>query len=147
MKPEASPTSPEARIALVRSGMEAYNAGDVEAVLELFADDIEIYSPHEFLNAGTFHGHQGFLRWISAWNDAWESFEIDIEAIEPVGERQVVAEVHQKARGRGSGIEIDQRVAYAYTVRDDGKCSFQGIYPEAEQAYSVAREREAAASE
>jgi ketosteroid isomerase-like protein len=139
-----SGTSAEARIERVRAGMEAYNAGDIETVLSVFADDIEIYAPQDFLNAGTFHGHDGFLRWVSAWNEAWESFEIDVDAIEPVGQRHVVAEVHQRARGRGSGIDIDQRVAYVYELRDDGKCSFQGIYPEAEQAYAVAREREAA---
>jgi ketosteroid isomerase-like protein len=131
------------RVELVRAGMEAYNAGDIETVLATLAEDIEIYSPPELLNSGTFRGHDGFLEWIETWNDAWESFDIAIEVIEPVGERHVVADVRQTARGAGSGIEIDQRVAYLWEVRDDETCSYQGLYANVEDAYAAAREREA----
>jgi ketosteroid isomerase-like protein len=148
MSPETdstSPTSPERRIEMVRSGIEAYNQGDIEAVLVIFAEDVEIYAPPDYLNSGTFHGHKGFLEWVGAWNEAWDSFDQEVESIEPVGERCVIAEVHQTARGRGSGIEIDQRAAYLWEVREDGKCTFQGLYPDAQRATAAAREREAAA--
>jgi ketosteroid isomerase-like protein len=147
MSPEAVGASPERRIELVRAGVEAYNVGDIQAVLDSLADDVVTYAPPDYLNSGTFHGHDGFLEWVGAWNEAWESFQQSIESIEPVGERCVIAEVHQTGRGRGSGIEIDQHSAYLWEVRDDGKCTFQGLYPDAERAFATAREREAANSD
>jgi ketosteroid isomerase-like protein len=147
MSPETGPPSPETRVDLVRSGLEAYNEGDIEGVLALLADDVVTYAPPDYLNAGTFHGHEGFLEWIGAWNEAWESFQQEVEAIDPMGERWVIAEVHQTARGRGSGIEIDQRSAYLWEVRADGKCAFQGLYPNADRARAAAGEREAAAAD
>ena len=146
MSPEAGPTRPEARIELVRSGLEAYNEGDIQAVLALLADDVVTYAPADYLNSGTFYGHQGFLEWIGAWNEAWESFRQDVGKIEAVGEHWVIAEVHQTARGRGSGIEIDQRSAYLWEVHD-GKCTFQGLYPDTDRAHAAARERGAVAAE
>jgi ketosteroid isomerase-like protein len=143
MSPDASPTSAEARVEMVRSGMEAYNAGDIEAVLGLLAEDVVIFAPPDYLNSGTFHGHEGFLEWVGAWNEAWESFQQEVKAIEPVGECWVIAEVRQTARGRGSGIQIDQHSAYLWEVGPDGKCTFQGLYPDAERARAAAREREA----
>jgi ketosteroid isomerase-like protein len=131
------------RVELIRLGIAAYNAGDVDAVVALLDEDVEIYSPPDFLNAGRFHGHEGFLRWNEAWNEAWESFAIQIEAIEPVGEDHIVAAVRQRARGRGSGIEIDQHVAYLWEVRHE-RCVYQALYPDVEQAMADAHRREAA---
>jgi ketosteroid isomerase-like protein len=140
MTPDAGSPSSKTRVDLVRSGLEAYNSGDIEAVLALLAEDVVTYAPSDYLNSGTFHGHEGFLEWIGAWNEAWESFQQEVEAIDTVGELWVIAEVHQTARGRGSGIEIDQRSAYLWEVRE-GKCTFQGLYPDADRARAAARDR------
>jgi ketosteroid isomerase-like protein len=45
---------------LARQGMEAYNRGDLDEVLELFSPEAQIYAPPDFMNAGTFHGHEAY---------------------------------------------------------------------------------------
>ena len=50
-------------IELTRRGFKAYNAGDYEAVVALLHPDVEVYADDELLNAGSFSGHDGFLRW------------------------------------------------------------------------------------
>jgi ketosteroid isomerase-like protein len=128
-------------VGLARRGLEAYNRGDIDAVLKLFSPDVQVYAPPDFINAGLFHGHQGFLSWIGQWNEAWESFDIQVKDVEPVGERFVIALVHQEGRGRGSGISVTQDVVYLYEVRDE-LCVYQAIYPDRERALEDIRQRD-----
>jgi ketosteroid isomerase-like protein len=127
---------------LARRGLEVYNRGDIDAVLKLFSQDVQVYAPPDFINSGLFHGHQGWLDWIGQWNEAWESFDIQVKEIEPVGERFVIALVHQEGRGRGSGISVAQDVAYLYEVEGE-LCVYQAIYPDRERALEDIRRREA----
>jgi ketosteroid isomerase-like protein len=134
--------SSEQGVDLLRRGFEAYNAGEIEAVLKLFDPSVEVYASPELLNRGTFHGHQGLRDWLSAWNEAWESFTIDVRSIEAVGDRHAVADVDQTGRGRGSGAEVALAVAYLLEERD-GLGVFFAIYPDHDAALAAAREREA----
>jgi ketosteroid isomerase-like protein len=140
-------SSAEERIDLVRRGYEAYNAGDLEAVLDLFDPEIEVWASPDMLNSGTYRGHEGWLRWISQWNDAWESFHMEVDEIVPVGEHHVVARIHASGRGRGSGVEVVLRdTGYVYDVRE-GRSVYLGSHSSFEEAIADARDREGLASE
>jgi hypothetical protein len=60
-----------------------------------------------------------------------------------VGDRHVVADVHQTGHGR-AGIEVSMNVAFLFEVRDDELVTFLALMPDREQAVELAREREAA---
>jgi ketosteroid isomerase-like protein len=134
-------TSAEDRVELVRRGFQAYNARDTGGVFRLLDPDVEIYSTAELMNPGTFHGHEGYLRWIRQWDEAWEDFQNVPEEIQVVGERHAVARVRASGRGRGSGVEVGQTVGYLYDVRE-GACVYLGLYASFEAALDAARERE-----
>src|SRR6478735_12359375 len=109
----------EQRVQIVQTGMDAYARGDMPAVLELFDDELELYSPPELgNNPADFHGREGYLRWLNTWLEAWDEYRVEMERIEPVGERHVVADCRQHAVGRESGIPVDFRTAYLWEVRD-----------------------------
>jgi hypothetical protein len=129
-------------VELARRGMEAYNDGDIDAVLELFSADVEVYSPPEFINAGVFHGREGWLNWSGQWNEAWRSFDIRVDGVEPVGERFVVVQAHQVGLGRGSGVSVEQDVVYVYEIGDEG-CVYLAIHPDREGALADIRRRSA----
>jgi hypothetical protein len=134
--------SAERRIALARRGIEMYDSGDVESAIAAFHPEIEGYSETGGLNDGPFHGIEGFLRWTAQWNEAWESFDYEVEAVEAIGERHVVTVVHQTGRGRDSGIEVDQMAGYVFDVGDDGRTTYFALYLSPDRAREVARERE-----
>jgi ketosteroid isomerase-like protein len=131
-------------VELAREGLEAYNRGDFEAVFGLFSPDIEIYAPPAFMNSGRFHGTEGFMDWIAHWNEAWESFDIQIQDIEPVGDSFVLLKAHQVGRGRGSGVPVEQIVFYAYDI-EDGQCVELSVHPDREAALAHVHARETAA--
>ena len=134
--------SREERLALAKGGMDAFNQGDVPRMLAALAEDVEVYASPELANAGTFHGHDGFVSWIETWTEAWEEISAEVTANTPVGERHVVTAIHQEGRGRG-GIEVSMDIAFLFDVNDEGRCSFLAMLPTAEQGVAMAEEREA----
>jgi uncharacterized protein len=109
----------EGRIELVRSAFDAWNSGDIDAFARHAAEDVawvEVSGrpegePSERL------GRDRMRKSLEALFEAWESYQIEVERIEDVGDR-VVAIVREVARGRASGLEIDGRWGYLITVAD-----------------------------
>jgi ketosteroid isomerase-like protein len=137
-------TTEDRRIELLRTGFEAFERGDMEYALGTLDPEIEVYAPPEVGNTGTFHGHEGFLRWSGIWYEAWDEFNQKLRSVETIGERHVVADVDQTARGRHSGLELKQSATYIYEVRD-GKAVYMSITFDPDRAREIAREREAGA--
>jgi ketosteroid isomerase-like protein len=137
---EASSDIRQRNVELARRSMEAYNQGDIAAVIELLAPDVVIYTPPTLVNAGTYRGHAGFARWIQNWEEAWESFEIEVSEVEPLGDGFVLVDAHQVGTGRGSGVPVELAVTYAFGVRD-GRITYLAVYPEHDQAATDAPER------
>ncbi len=130
-------------VELVRRGAEAFQSGDLDALLALTGEDFEVFLPQNLPNSGTYRGHDGFMTWLRQWLDAWEDFKVEITAAEPAGERHVVAMVHQSARGKGSGIPVDMDIAYLWEVRE-GKFAAMHLYETRKEAIRVADQREGA---
>jgi uncharacterized protein len=107
-----------ADVAAVRAGIEASNRGDLDAVVELFAPEIEFHIAPGLGNAGTYHGRDGFLQGFGGWLEAWDDFTVDRADLEPVGERHVIGDVRQSGRGHGSGVEVEMRLGYMFELRD-----------------------------
>jgi ketosteroid isomerase-like protein len=122
---------------LARRGIDAYNRGDVQALLELLDEEVEVYTPPELPNAGTYRGHEGFLQWANQWEEAWEEFRLEIERIDLVGERYVVVTVRQFGRGVGSGVEVEMRIAQLWEALED-KVTRLHYCPDRETALAAA---------
>ena len=106
-------------VELVRRGLTAANDGDYQAVLDLLADDVEVYSHPSTGNSGTYRGKDGYMAWAGQWLDVWESFQMEIREIEPVGDDGVMVIVDQVGKGKGGGIEIGiTGVVYFFRIRD-----------------------------
>lgn len=118
---------PEENVALVRSGLEAWSRGDLGAATANLDPEVELHTPPEMANAGTYHGLDGYRIWMGNWMEAWQEFEILIARIEPVGQRHVLVELDQRGVGRGSGVEVERPVTQMYEIRD-GKAVRFHIY-------------------
>ena len=126
---------------VARAGFEAFNAGDHQRLVKMLAEDVEVFSSPELANAGEFKGREGYIRWIEPWIDAWQGLGMDVREITPVGDRHVVAEVHQTGHGR-AGIEVSMDVAFLFEIRDDGMVGYLALHPDRESALADARERD-----
>lgn len=134
--------SGDERVELVMTGWRAFEEGDVAAVLEYFDPEIVVHASAEAGNPGTFHGHDGFLSWVGHWYEAWEDFSQEVVGVEPVGERCVIADVRQIARGRTAGLELERTAFYLYELRDR-KVVYLALFVDGDAARAAALEREA----
>ncbi len=132
---------PEQNVAHAQAMLDAFRRRDIEELLAMLDPEVEIFSSPELANPGTFSGREGYLRWIEDWLDVWEEFEIEPEAIEPVGSDHVVISVRQHGRGKDSGIEVEMRACYMAEFHDGKVMRFQ-LHPDRERALEAAREGE-----
>jgi ketosteroid isomerase-like protein len=133
-------------VGLVEDAFAAFSRGDAETVLGFMDAEIEVHTAMELLNAGTYRGHDGYLKWLGQWLEAWEDFEMELEEIEPVGEHHVVALAHQTARGKGSGVPVELRVGWMLEIRDRRGVRLH-LYPDLDQARAEAERGERGSDE
>ena len=101
---------------LVRRLFDEFGRGDFEAALALIDDDVEWGAPPDMPDSGdTYRGHEGLVKGFGTFMGAWEELRTELEDCFEVGGR-VVALTHWIGRSRGTGIEVDQRVAQVYEL-------------------------------
>jgi ketosteroid isomerase-like protein len=129
---------PREDVELVRSAFEAWNSGDIDEFAELAAEDIAWLEVSGRPEGGSSErlGRDRLRRSLESLFDAWESYHLEVERIEEVGDR-VVAVVREVARGRSSGLEVDGRWGYLVSV-EDGLIVRIEAYRDAGQALRVA---------
>lgn len=115
-------------IEIVRTGYEALNKGDVDAVLQVFAPDIEVHLPEGGINAGILSGHQGVREFLQGYSEAFESYQIEPERFVDADDR-IVAFCRHSGLGRSSGIEVENYPAHVWTMRA-GKAVRLDVFPE-----------------
>jgi ketosteroid isomerase-like protein len=102
----------------VRRGFEAFSSGGVEALLELVDPDFETTTPPELtVEPATYRGHDGLRRYFDSFYEIMEEIRFEPEEFIDARDR-VVVPVCLIARGRGTGIEAEQRLVFVWTVRD-----------------------------
>jgi ketosteroid isomerase-like protein len=129
---------PRDDIELVRSAFEAWNRGDIDAFAGHAAEDVawlEVSGRPEGAPTERL-GRDRMRTSLESLFDAWESYHLEVERVEEVGDR-VVAVVREVARGRASGVEIDSRWGYLVTV-EEGLIVRIEAYRDAGQALQVA---------
>ena len=101
----------------VRDAYTAWGRGDMDGAVEAAHEDIEVVQDPEFPGATSATGRAALRAWLASFPEIWEHFSIEPEEITEDGDR-VVAIARISARGKTSGLEIDQRVAHVFTLRD-----------------------------
>ncbi len=89
---------------------------------------------------GVYHGHEGIRTWFREWNEAWEDSGFELQELIEAGQ-QVVSVVTRRARGRASGIDVQQPGAVVWTVRE-GKIVRVVWFPTREEAREAVGLRE-----
>ncbi len=105
-------------------------------LLELATADIEYVNPAGAVEPGTRRGRNEFIAAVEKTLEGWETWEMEPERFEAVGD-QVAVVLRYKARGRGSGIEVEGRESALWTVRDGKVCRYAWFHEPAEALEAV----------
>ena len=120
----------------VRQAFERWNAGDRNPPLERIDPGVRIHTVFgKAFQGEPFRGHEGTRAWLAGLDENFETWRIDPHEWHERGDTVVViANVH--ARGRGSGIELDQLFAWVAEFRGDVLVRLQ-TYLDREEALAV----------
>jgi ketosteroid isomerase-like protein len=123
---------------LVESAFDAWNRGDIDAFAGHVAEDVAWLEVAGRPEGGATEriGRDRLRESLRSLFDAWESYHLEVQRLEDVGDR-VVAVVREVARGRASGLEIDGTWGYLITV-GDGEIVRIEAYRDADKALEVA---------
>jgi ketosteroid isomerase-like protein len=101
-------------VEIVKALFDAWNAGDMDAVREMYDPDVIVRPQDGWPEPGPFVGREAVMRSFEQLREAW-----DADALEPIsfidaGDRVVVRMVW---RGEGHGPDLNMEVTNVFTVR------------------------------
>jgi ketosteroid isomerase-like protein len=101
----------------IKSIYEEWARGDYSGHADVFHPEMkaETHGMGEPIRSETY---AGFIATMREWLSTWERpFRIEAEELIQRGDR-ILALIHWSGRGKGSGVEIDDRGAHLWTFRD-----------------------------
>ena len=101
-------------IAKLRRAYEAFSRGDFDTAIEMAHPEIEFVSPAE---QSRLRGADALRAWMEP--DAFEEQQIQPREFRIHGNKVLVRQ-HTRARGVGSGIELDLDMWAVWTLDEDG---------------------------
>jgi ketosteroid isomerase-like protein len=102
-------------VELVRRFLDAFNTRDVDALVNLSAEDCEWRPFRAQLEGTVYRGHDGIRQFLSDMHQDWEIFGIEPLEFRDRGERvAVIGRVN--ARGRGSSVEIESVAGFVHEL-------------------------------
>jgi ketosteroid isomerase-like protein len=127
-------------VEVVREGFEGFARGDVDAVLDRLAADVDWHPAiGPILGVESLRGTEAMRRFLT--HDLFEGFDqfrAEPLSFEDLGDDHVLVMARYVGRGESSGIEMDQKVATLYELRE-GKVVTMRDYPTRAAALDAAR--------
>jgi ketosteroid isomerase-like protein len=102
---------------LVRQIYVALGARDYAMLSSLAEPDFELDLTERVLNPATYRGEEGMQRFLDEIDELWTSMDIHVERMLERGD-EVLAVLMVKLTGRGSGVQLDSRIAQHWVVSE-----------------------------
>jgi ketosteroid isomerase-like protein len=104
-------------VEIVRRMYEAFHAGDIGGALAFFDPGV-IFDASIRVDGGVGHGREELAAMAADWVGGWERWRETIEDMHDFGD-QVCVVTTQRGRGKGSGIELEDRYVTLYEIEGD----------------------------
>jgi ketosteroid isomerase-like protein len=109
---------PEKNVEVVRRAYAALAEEGVEALLSFTDPEFEVTTPPSLASEpDTYRGHDGVRRYFDSFSDGLEGAYFEGREFTALGDRVLVDTVLH-ARGRTTGIDVEQHAFLLWTLRD-----------------------------
>jgi ketosteroid isomerase-like protein len=124
----------------VKERFECWNRDELEPMLQLYAQDAVFDVSAVFTDVAPAVGRAEMLRYWRELRETWGGgLRSDPLELLEAGDRQLVLGVRLWGKGTRSGVEIDQRFAFLYTLDETGKISRATLFPDVQAALAAAK--------
>lgn len=132
------PASPEV-IQRFKQGFEQWSCGEIDLMQDDYAEDAEFDFSAVYTDMEPLRGRESIRRqWDEMWK-AWEGIRWDPLEVFDLGQGRYVVDVRMWGKGKRSGVEVDQRFACLYTIREaDEKVVRNQLFPSVQAAMDYA---------
>jgi ketosteroid isomerase-like protein len=113
-----SEPSDSENLRLAKRFFELWNAGVREIDEDLTDPEIELHTPISSTRGTPYRGYDGVRQWLSDIGDQFEQWSGNVDEFLDLGDGRVLCLGQLHLRGRGSGVEFDQEMAWLLTLRD-----------------------------
>ncbi len=104
---------------LVLQAFDAFTRGDIEAVLQMCADDVTITQAQELPGVPSQgHGREGVLEAFAYWPQQWDDYRFEVRGVVADPGDHVVVGIRERGRGKESGVDVQADFTFVFTVRD-----------------------------
>jgi uncharacterized protein len=125
----------EENIEVVRALFEAWNAGDMDALRELWHRDAIARPAKGWPEPGPFVGREAVMRSFEQLREAWETDTLEAsDDFIDVADRVVVRMVW---RGAGHGPDLDMQLTNVFTVREGKIYGLESFWDHAQALEAV----------
>ena len=117
---------------VLRDAYDALGRRDFEVLSGLADADFEMDLTDRVLNPATYRGAEGLARFLQEVDELWASMDLTVEQVLERDD-EALAVLRVKLQGRGSGVQLNDRIAQWWTLRD-GKLVGMRLYQDADAA-------------
>jgi ketosteroid isomerase-like protein len=125
-------------VEIVRGAFAAFERGDVSHMIDLMADDLVTHRIEP--DNAVYHGKEGFFQATADWTEDFEDWTATAEEFLDAGDN-VLVQVHQTARGEGSGVPVESHFWFVFAMRER-KVARLSFHSRRDQALEAAGLRE-----
>jgi ketosteroid isomerase-like protein len=86
--------------------------------MDYLAEDLVYEIGGRSVQAGAYHGHDGYLQLLRSWTEVWTEFSLDPREFIDGGGDKVIVVAHRSGRSRMTGLRFESDVFFVYDVRD-----------------------------
>jgi ketosteroid isomerase-like protein len=115
----------QGNVEVARAVFDAWKAGDMEAVRDLYDPDVVVRGLEGWPEPGPFFGREAVMRQWEQQREVWEA-----DVVEPIGDFIDAADrvvVRQAWRGAGHGADLSMEMTNVFTVRK-GRIVYQEFF-------------------
>lgn len=116
----------------VERAIAAINARDIEGYLACCTEDVKLETPMAAVG-GVYEGIDGIRRFLTDVEDAAPDFRMELDGVEEVDSKRVLAFLRNSSTGRASGIRLAWPQTNVYDLVD-GKISHIRIFSDRQEA-------------
>ena len=117
---------------LLRDAYDALGRRDFEVLSGLADPGFEMDLTDRVLNPATYRGAEGLARFLQEVDELWASMDLTVEQVLERDD-EALAILRVKLQGRGSGVQLNDRIAQWWTLRD-GKLVGMRLYQDVDAA-------------